>query len=493
MLAAVSSRLAEFARRWVPDPFVIALGLTVLAVGLGLAFGTGAAGTGIGGAGGTAVGGAAGGAGVTLTALAAGWFARFSAQGTLSFTFQMALMLIAGTTLARAPSVNGALARLADIPRSTGSAAALTAFVAMSAALLNWGFGLVAGAVLAQQIGARARAAGRPLNYPLVGAAGYTGLMVWHGGLSGSAPLKIAEGGPLDGVPVPLDGTILSPLNLALSAALLVFVPLLLWRMAAADGSQEGVVGAPGDAPGDPGADDSTAPPTAAPSKPSDQSGPSPDAERFGLVGRLLMLAVVALGVVALAGIVGESGWLRGIGLNTVNLTLVLLGLLLFGTPLRYGRAFGAAVPEAGGILLQFPFYFGILGVLEAGGLVGALAEGSVDLARSLAALGLPVAWCFDTVTFFSAGLVNLFVPSGGGQWAVQGTIVAEAAAELGVPLERAVMALAYGDEWTNMLQPFWALALLGITGLTARDILGYTLTVMLAALPVYLLAFALF
>jgi short-chain fatty acids transporter len=168
---------------------------------------------------------------------------------------------------------------------------------------------------------------------------------------------------------------------------------------------------------------------------------------------------------------------------------LVLAGLLLFGTPLRYARTFTASVTEAGGILLQFPFYFGILGVLEASGLVSLLAGTSADMAQLLARAGLPLGFAFDAVTFFSAGLVNLFVPSGGGQWAVQGTIVAGAAADLSLPLPRAVMALSYGDEWTNMLQPFWALALLGITGLKARDILGYTLTVMLAALPLYLAA----
>ena len=126
---------------------------------------------------------------------------------------------------------------------------------------------------------------------------------------------------------------------------------------------------------------------------------------------------------------------------------------------------------------------------LEASGLVGLLASRSAEAARALAGAGLSLQWSFDVVTFLSAGLVNLFVPSGGGQWAVQGSIVAEAALDLGLSLPRAVMALSYGDEWTNMLQPFWALALLGITGLKARDILGYTLIVMLAAGAVFALA----
>src|SRR5690606_18391789 len=114
--------------------------------------------------------------------------------------------------------------------------------------------------------------------------------------------------------------------------------------------------------------------------------------------------------------------------------------------------------------------------VLEAAGLVELLAGRSADMARALAGVGMPLQIAFDGVTFLSAALVNLFVPSGGGQWAVQGAIVSQAASDLGLSVPRAVMALSYGDEWTNMLQPFWALALLGITKLAAKDILGYTL-----------------
>ena len=453
MLARLSARLADVAQRVVPDPFVIALGLTGLAFFLGL---------------------------LVMPepdpgALATGWFARFAASGTLAFTTQMSVVLVAGAALASAPLVARVLGGLATIPKTTAAAAALTAFVAMLAAFLNWGFGLVVGAVLAREMGARARAEGRALDYPLVGAAGYSGLMIWHGGLSGSAPLKVTEGSPAtrllpEGGPgIPLGETLFSNLNLGLSLALLVFVPWLFSRMASPERERRDGLPEPREAT------------TAA------------DAERHPVLGRVLTLGVVALGGLALAErLAAADVWWQAVGLDVVILLLVLGGLLLFGTPLRYGRAFGRAVPEAGGILLQFPFYFGILGLLEASGLVELLATRSADLARGLADLGLPLGFAFDGVVFASAGLVNLFVPSGGGQWAVQGTILAEAATELELPLSRAVMALSYGDEWTNMLQPFWALALLGITGLKARDILGYTLTVMLASGLVYMGAFLL-
>jgi short-chain fatty acids transporter len=446
LLSGVARRLADVAQRVVPDPFVIALGLTAVAFGLGWLLMPDP----------------------SASALAAGWYARVSAESTLAFTFQMALILVAGATLASAPAVRGLLARLADVPKSTRSAAMLTALVAMLAAYLNWGFGLIVGAVLAREIGARASAQGRSLDYPLVAAAGYTGLMIWHGGLSGSAPLKVAAAGPGNTAAIPLDATLFSPLNLALAAGMLLFVPWLVGRMASATGEKPVRIAAL-----DPLEDD--------------RPGRRP------VSGMLLGLFVIGLGAVALLGILRSQGLLRGLGLNTVNLLLVLTGLLLHGTPQRYAAAFGRSAGQAGGILLQVPFYFGILGLLEVSGLAGMLAGQSAQMARGLASTGLPLGWCFDMITFASAGLVNLFVPSGGGQWAVQGAIVAQACQELSLPLPRAVMALAYGDEWTNMLQPFWALPLLGITGLRARDILGYTLTIMLVAAPIYALAFALF
>ncbi len=459
MLARVAARLADLAQRFVPDPFVIALGLTAATFALGW----------------STMPPPATGSGVAV--LAAGWFQRFSSTETLAFTTQMALVLVAGSALARARLVRSLLARLADVPRGTAGAAALTALVALLASFLNWGFGLVVGALLAREIGARASAARRPLNYPLVATAGYVGLMVWHGGLSGSAPLKMAEAAPFGLATIPLSETTFSPLNLALGAGLLVFVPWLFARMAAAQGAAPRVWEVQSLVAGD--AADAV-----------DAEGTAPRRRALPL---LLLLFVLALGALALGGLFAEAGVLRALSLNTVILMLMLGGLALFGSPQRYAAAFVSSVGEAGGILLQFPFYFGILGLLEASGLGVRLSGGTVDAARGLSALGFPLAWSFDMVTWLSAATVNLFVPSGGGQWAVQGPIVVHAAGELQLPAARAVMAFAYGDEWSNMLQPFWALPLLGITGLRARDILGYSLTVMLASGALFALAFALF
>ena len=121
-----------------------------------------------------------------------------------------------------------------------------------------------------------------------------------------------------------------------------------------------------------------------------------------------------------------------------------------------------------------------IFGVMKYSGLITVVAGwvASISSARTL-----PLA------TFLSAGAVNLFVPSGGGQWGVQGPVVVEAAQSLDADLGRAQMGLAYGDEWTNMLQPFWALPLLALTGLRARDIMGYCAALMLLVTPIFVAA----
>ncbi len=162
---------------------------------------------------------------------------------------------------------------------------------------------------------------------------------------------------------------------------------------------------------------------------------------------------------------------------NLINFLFLFLGLALHGSLVAYGRAISDAVQGCAGIILQFPFYAGIMGLLTGTGLIAAIAG-------AMARVG---AGALPAVSFYSAGLVNLFVPSGGGQWAVQGPILMQAALRSHVSPPRMVMALAYGDQWTNMLQPFWALPLLGITRVSARDIIGYTAVLLLVSQVVFL------
>ena len=163
---------------------------------------------------------------------------------------------------------------------------------------------------------------------------------------------------------------------------------------------------------------------------------------------------------------------------NYINLVLLATGIVLHGSIYKYLRGIDDAIGGASGILIQFPLYFGIMGIMKYSGMVGIFSDFFVQISNEVT---------FPIFTFISAGIVNVFVPSGGGQWGVQGPIIIEAASQLNVPYWKAVMSLAYGDQITNMLQPFWALPLLGITGLKAKEILPYTLLLLLIGSVIFI------
>lgn len=449
MIERLGARASRVAERIFPDPFVFAILLTFLTAALALALTP-----------------------VRPLALIQAWMGPkgFFSDWILTFASQMCLILVTGHALASTPLVSGAIARLARLPRSSGGAAALVAAAAIVAALLNWGLGLIVGALLAREVGVSARRRGVKVHYPLVVAAGYVGLMAWHGGFSGSAPLKVTNVADIAGLvgaetaarvgPLPLDRTIGSALNLAVTGGILVLVPAFFYLLAPR--SPDAVREAPEEL--------LAAAEAARPATPVSLGERLTESYALGL-------GIAAAGFVYLALFYGDGGLFR-LDPNKMNLTLLFLGLALHGTPGRYVRAVEQAVRGCGGIILQFPFYAGIMGIMQGSGLVEVFA-GWANAVSTPSTLPL--------MTFLAACLVNLFIPSGGGQWAVQGPIVVAAALAIGVPVEKVVMALAYGDECTNMLQPFWALPLLGVTGLRAGDIMGYTAVVMLLALPIYI------
>lgn len=431
MIERLGAAFAAWAERWVPSPFVLALALTLLTFALAVGL-----------------------TGTSPVEAWAGWGDGF--WGFLPFAMQMTLILVTGHALAVSPPARRIVRALADLPQGPRSAAALAAFASVSLSLVHWGLGLVVGALLAREIGLSARRRGVLVHYPMVVAGAYAGFLSWHGGLSGSAPLTVATPGHFleaDIGVIPVGRTLGSTGNLLLCGLLLVAVPLLSAAMAPRSGGRP--------APDSLGGEDEP---------PSGGTG----LERSPVLGVLFGLAGLGLVVRAFS----ERGF-SALDLNLMNFAFLSLGLLVHGSPESYARAVGEGIRGAAGIVLQFPFYAGILGILTAGGLVDVMS-------RVFAGAGKD--W-YLLSTFLSASLVNLFVPSGGGQWGVQGPIAVHAAQALGVPVERAVMAVAYGDEWTNMLQPFWALALLGVTRLAAKDILGYTTLVMLLTGPFYLVA----
>ena len=459
MISRLGLIVSKTIGRCVPDPFVLALGLTVLTALLAMAF----------------VMSGQGQKPTEFTAVLDAWW-NGGIWTFLKFGMQMCLILVTGFALASSKPIRWCIERIASIPRDTAGAAALIAVVAMCAGLINWGLGLIVGALLASTCAEFLGRRGVRVHYPLICAAGYTGMLTWHGGLSGSAPLKMTKMEEIAGIlpaemiatlgvePVPLQASIFSNLNLFVTIGMLVLVPLTLFLLAPRKESEIRT------------ATDLEIRRT----EDRDDDIPSRD----GIVA-ILLNGIVACGLlVGMVAYLLRSGGLGRLGPNEVNATMLGLGMLFHGSPRRYLQAVEKSARGCAGIILQFPFYAGIMALLSASGLALWLAE---TTSQNATVTSLPI------MTFLSAGVVNFFVPSGGGQWGIQGPIALEAGAAVGVPASKMIMSVAYGDELTNMLQPFWAIPLLAITGIKAREIVGYTALVMIVAgawMTIGLLAF---
>lgn len=474
MISRFGSWISGVFRRTAPDPFVLAVLLTVLTAVLAVVFGFSGSGLSLGG---------------RVVRLLDTWRGSEGLWRFLAFGMQMCLILVTGHAVASSGPVRGLIGRLACLPGSTGSAAGLVGLVACFAGLVNWGLGLIVGALFARDVVRRMRARGLGVHGPLVVAGGYAGMAVWHGGLSGSAPLtvttregaarvlgaeelaRLGEGG------IPLTETLLSPLNLFVTGGLVVLIPLVLVMLSPrvvadvptiasdGDGGDDGEVRGSDDEDGCGGGVVGWL----------ERSWVVPWVLALMLVGGLLLWAVGGARVDGAGGV--DAGRLFANlvrpGLDEINMLMLALGLVLHGSARGYVGAVEEAARGCAGIIVQFPLYAGIMGMMASSGLVSQVAGG---MASWFGSGGVPVA------TFFGAGVVNLFVPSGGGQWGIQGPIALAAGSEAGVPAGSMVMAVAYGDQWTNMLQPFWALPLLAITGAKAREIVGYTAVVMVFA-----------
>ena len=381
----------------------------------------------------------------------------------LEFTMQMALILILGHTLALTPLFNSLIAKLTSLCDTTAKAGLYISFVTILMSFINWGLCLVFGAIFARKVAEKASEKGWKLNYPLVGAAGYSGMMCWHGGFSGSAPLTVSGADHFmaqDIGVIGIDQTILSGMNLINSTLLLIVIPLFFFYLGLKSQGRE--INLPKK--------------TIKQEREIKHRGAERlDHAKWLAIGMGLTIVFLAI---RKAGIMQSGGTFGFINLNYINFFLFGLCVLLHSSFARFIAAVQQAVSGATGIIIQFPLYAGIMGIMKYSGLGALISQGFVEISNGTT---LPI------FTLLSAGLVNIFVPSGGGQWVVQGPIITEAAQTLNVSIPKTVMALAYGDQLTNMLQPFWALPLLGITKLKAKDILPYSGLVMLVGLLIFI------
>ena len=369
----------------------------------------------------------------------------------LSFAMQMCLILVTGHALATSPIVRRGIEHLAEIPKHQTGAIFLVGLTAAIAAWINWGLGLVTGAMLVR-IASSAR---KKVDDRLLVACAYLGLGVtWHAGLSGSAPLLMATPDHFlaarTGV-IPVSETIFSPFNLVLVAVVFAVV-LLVTRL---------LVPRPEDTATAEDEIDEEFEPLPRPVRPT-------PAQRFEH-SPLPNLLIGSLGLAYLAWTFATQG--AALTLNTVNLAFLSLGILLQWTPASLVRAAESASRLLYGIVLQFPLYAGMFGIIKGTGLVDVIAGAFVSLSTRES---------FPLVVSWYSGLLNYFVPSGGSKWAIEAPYLLDAASHLKVPAGKVITAYAYGDMWTNLIQPFWAIPILAAAKLEFKDILGYEIIIAL-------------
>ncbi|WP_339609108.1 TIGR00366 family protein [uncultured Roseivirga sp.] len=381
----------------------------------------------------------------------------------LEFTMQMALILILGHALALTPFFNNIIDRFTIYCNTSAKAAFTISLLTILVSMVNWGLCLVLGAIFARKVAERAKANGWKMNYPLLGAAGYSGMMCWHGGFSGSAPLAVASNDHFliqEIGQIGIGQTLLSLSNILTFVLLLIIIPSVFYLLGKRSSDSEIN--------------------TVFRKEVHRENEKGHGAERIDNS----KIAAIALGGI-ICFIALRKIWispslvgLSFIDLNYINFFFFGLAVLLHGSFSKFLSAIEEAIGGSAGIIIQFPLYAGIMGIMKYSGLGALFSQGFMEISTVTT---LPI------FTFFSAAIVNIFVPSGGGQWAVQGPIVTEAAQNLGASVPKTIMALSYGDQLTNMLQPFWALPLLGITKLKAKDILPYSFLIMLVGMVIFI------
>lgn len=438
MLKGVTSFFDRLVQRYLPDAFLFAIILTLVVFLLGIG----------------------------ISGSSPGEMVQYWGDGfwdLLAFAMQMSLIVVTGYILANTPVVKFILAKISRLADSPGKAIVLVTFVTAIACLINYGFGLVVGALLAVHVAKRVP----NVDYRLLMASAYGGFLLWHGGLSGSIPLTIATDDHflVDSIgSIPVTETLFSGLNITIVLVLLVSLPLLnLWLLrTSGDLSKNNL--------------DFLETESAEEELAATAVNDLTPAERL----ENSMIISLLIGILGLAFIVYhfiQNG--LDLNINIVNFIFLFLGIIFHKTPRRFLNSVTDGVKNAGGIIIQFPFYAGIMGMMVASGLSEQMSMWFVSISTE---------FTFPLFAFLSAGIVNFFVPSGGGQWAVQAPIMIPASLDLGIDTAKTAMAVAWGDAWTNMIQPFWALPLLAIAGLKVKDIMGFCVIILFwSAIPISL------
>ncbi|MDA8444930.1 short-chain fatty acid transporter [Paracidovorax valerianellae] len=434
-MSKITAFFTELMRRYLPDPFVFAIMLTLLT--MALAFGV---------------------ENRPINDVVQDWGKGF--WSLLAFTTQMTVILVMGYVLAAAPIVDRFLDRIASRVQTPRQAIIVATIVGCVGSYLNWGFGLVIGGIMARKLALKVKG----VHYPLIIAAAYTGFTMYSLGFSATIPVLISTKGhafeSTMGL-IPLTQTIFSAPILLTSLAVLIALPLLNATMHPKKG--EPVV--------------ELDPATVADTKPASAEGLLGDQKTLAYRlnnSRVLSLLIGLCGMAYVAMHFIKGG---NLDLNMINFFILFLGVLLLGTPMKYVEKVNEGVKTIGGIILQFPFYAGIMAIMHGSGLVESIAHMfvSVSTADTLPLWGL-----------VSSFVINFFAPSGGGHWVLQGPFMINAATTLGASQAQTAMSVMLGNGWNDLVQPFWILPALALSKLKLKDIMGYTVVSMLLVGAIY-------
>jgi short-chain fatty acids transporter len=437
LLGRVSASLVYLFEKMVPDPFVFAVMLTGITAVLAY----------------TVTGNS------SVRAIGSAWYN--GVFNILTFAFQMIMVLVTGYSLATSPWVHKLLEKISSLPKSPRDAVSLTIMIGMVSSWINWGFGLVVAGLLAREIAKRVR-----MDFGWLVAAAYTGFVISTEGLSGSIALSQATPGSalnlvekITGHSLPLTQTIFTRMNLVPVIALFILLPII-FRYTEPTGSDVIAVD---------------------PERLRSEDQAKPAAQKSGTLAAwldrawILNVFLVVVGAVALVAHWSQAGF--SFDINSVILVFLLLGLLFHWRPIAYVDAVKNAARVTGPLILQYPLYGGIMGIMTATGLAGVISKTFLSFSS---ASTLPF-W-----TYISSLIITFFIPSGGGHWAVQGPFILPAARDLHASMAGTTMAVAMGESVANMIQPFFALPILAIAGIGMRRMMGFMVITFLVALVAF-------
>src|SRR5690625_521684 len=420
MLAKTADQFSKLIQRYLPDAFVIAVLMTLIVFIVGFIYNPSQSAN-----------------------IIQGWGDGFWSY--LAFTMQMVLLLMTGMTIATVPFISNGLNKLAKIAKKPWQAYLLTFLISAVTYYINWGLAVVVGGIMAREIAKRNQKA----HFPLLVASAYSATVLFAGGMSSSIGLTIATKGhfleDVMGV-IPTSETIFHPSTFIIFISIMVAIALFILLMMPKENikSYDNLI-------------------ETDIHKPIEKTARTSDSPALWL--EFTPILGIIIGIIGIGYSIFSISQDRDLDLDVINIFFLSVGLLLHQSLGQFAKAFTSFAKSISPIVLQFPFFAGIIGILTSSGLGQLIIDGMASVATPET---------FNLLTYWAAGFVNILAPSGGGQWALQGPLQIPAAIELGVDPAKTAMAVAWGDAWTNLIQPFWALPILSVVGLHIRDIMGY-------------------